>query len=372
MASAGETLLEQMRAETPEATSEEPVVNETQETPVEKPRRQRKPKPELSETPAEPVAETPDETPAPAEKPEWLRRVESDLGFQNATDEVEVRDRLVDFAVQQRQERERLEAEYQQKIRDLEYRQVASASERVPEKPQEDRKPWQPPVQYPAAAARYLDGADESGNPNWKPETPAEVRAQTEKYIAWRDDMREAMLHRPDVFFGEILPAFIDEHAKKVIEPFYEQRTAEQQRKQFFDSYASENAEWLYTKDPTTGQPSGQLSRTGQLFDQQVSAHLERGHSPQDAVRYARLDVQEQTGQAPWTPAAPSPDEIRAEKRKATLRKSQGGAMSVPQRTGSFTEPEDGTPQNGHVSPGQSLLNRMRREGIKPPFEAAT
>lgn len=369
MASVGAALLDEMKSETPETVPDEPIAD-AQETPAEKPRRQRKPKTELSavETePAateEPVVEATTEPTAAPEKPEFLRRLEADLGFQNVTDESEARDRLLDFALREKQERARLEAEYQQKLRDLEYRTVAQAGQQVPTTPASDRKPWQPPVEYPAAATRYLDGADENGQAKWKPETPAEIRAQTEKYVAWRDEMQEVMLHRPDRFFNEILPQIIKEQAQAIVEPFYEQRTEEQQKKAFFDEFAEQNATWLYARDPSTGKPEvGQLSRVGQLFDQHLAAHLERGCKPEDAVRYARLDVQEQTGQSPWAQqSAPSVDDVREESRKRTLRKPLNGAGSVAPRTGSFTEPESSRPQNGHLRAGE-LLRQQMHEG---------
>lgn len=367
MASVGEQLLEEMKSETPETVPDAPVVNETQDAPAEKPKRQRKPKSEVSDTPVEtqeePVAETAD-TPVTTDKPEFLKRLESDLGFQNVSDETEARDRLLDFALREKQERARLEAEYQQKLRDLQYQQTAAATK--PAEPTSERKAWQPPVEYPAAATRYLDGVDEQGNAKWKPETPATVRAQAEQFVAYRDDMRDVLLNRPDVFFNELLPQIIKEHAQQIVEPFYEQRTEEQQKKAFFDSFAEENATWLYARDPATGQPSvGQLSRVGQLLDQRIAVHLERGYGPEEAIEYAQYDVQRQTGQSPWVKqAAPTPSDIRAENKQKTLRKPLNGAGSVPQRNGSFTEPESGRPQNGHLRAGELLRQAMQQGDV--------
>lgn len=366
-----------MKSGTPEEVPDETVVAEqpvAEAAPESKQRRQRKPKEppaeEVATTPAETVAETtaPAEAPQQPQQPEWLKRLETDLGFQNVTDETEARDRLLEFALREKQERQRLEEDYQRRLREMEYRQVAQAGQQVPETPAAERKPWQPPVEYPAAAARYLDGADENGNAKWKPETPVEVRAQTDKFIAWRDDMRDAILNRPDVFFGEILPAFINEHAQKVIEPFYEERTAEQQKAAFFEEFKRQHAEWLFQKDPTTGRPGTALSRVGQALDQRVSFHLERGLSPQEAVEYAQFDVQRQTGMTPWVKTEPTPQEVRQQKKSELESRARGGANSIASRRGSFTEPEDARPQNGHVSPGRSLLQLARQEGVDLPY----
>lgn len=372
-ATAGETLLENISKEEPEGVAPEPVVEQASESVADPPkrRRQRKDEPvaEVATEPA-PEASIEPEVAPPSETPEWLGRVQ-ELGLQNVKDEADARDRLIELTLRERQERERLESDYQRRLRELEYRQTAAATPQSPAVP--DRKPWQPPVDYPQAATRYLQGANEDGTPNWKPDTPAEVRAKTEQFIAWRDDIRDVLLNRPDVFFNEMLPQFIEEHSKKVIEPYYEQKTAEEKQQEFFGGYMQQNAEWLFAKDPMTGEPDSRvLSRTGELLNQRIQFHMDHGLSPQDAVEYAQYDVQRQTRQTPWAPPEPSPQQVREENKKKTLRKPLNGAGSVAQRSGSFTEPEAETPQNGNVSPGRRLLDRMHREGIQPPYAAAT
>lgn len=377
MASAGASLLEAARSTSPEEVDAVDQAVETTE-PESKPRRRRKPaaaEDQQAEETTAPVVETttePEQTAADAdpqpEQPEWLKRLETDLGFQNVGDENEARDRLLEFAVREKQERQRIEEDYQRRLRELEYRQVAAASQQVQEKPAEERKPWQPPVAYPEAAARYLV-RNEEGVADWKSDTPVEVRAQAEKYVAWRDEMQEVLLNRPDVFFSKILPQFIDEHARKVIEPFYEQKTAQQQVETTLRQFESENADWLFNTDPTTGRPSGTLSRLGQAVDERFRLHMSRGLSAQEAIEYAQFDVQRQTGQSPWvrqteqTPAA-----VREQKRAELESRGRNGARSVAPRKGSFTEPEDARPQNGHVSPGRSLMQLAHAEGASLPY----
>lgn len=366
MPSVGESLLEIMNSETPETVPDTPVVETTQEVSEDKPRRQRKPKAELATTPEAtdaPAETVTDASPEPVvpEQPAWLKRVESELGFQNVTDETEARDRLLDYAVREKAERQRLEEDYQRKIRDLEYRSVAAASQ-PQTTPEPERKPWQPPVEYPAAASRYLT-RKEDGTPDWKSDTPADVRAQTEKWVAWRDDIREMMLERPDEFLGKVLPQLIAEHAKGIVEPFYEERTAEQERVAYFRQFEQQNAAWLFAKDPQTGRASNQLSQVGSLLNQRLGVHLERGCSYDEAISYAQYDVQRETGQSPWAAqAAPTPDQVRAQNKQNTLRKPLNGAGSVAPRTGSFTEPESSRPQNGHLRAGE-LLRQAMAEG---------
>lgn len=369
MASVGEALLEEMKSETPEAVPDEPVVEQATAPVEEKPRRQRK-KPEAAEAPpAEPVAETPAEpapdAPAAPQQPEFLRRLQADLGFQNVTDENEGRDRLLEYTLRERQQWEQQRQDYERKLRDAEYRQTAQAAQQTPGMPAAERKPWEPPVAFPAAATRYLDGADEEGNAKWKPETPAPVRAQTEQFVAWRDEIRDMVWNRPDQFF-DMLGQLQDERAKKVIEPFYEERTAESQREAFFRQFEQQNAEWLYTQDPVTGQAGNQFTRVGALLNERVGYHLERGLTPQEAVDYAQYDVQRQTGQTPWLPAEPTPQQVRQQKKNELESRARGGANSIAPRRGSFTEPEDSRPQNGNLSPGRSLIQLARQQGVEP------
>lgn len=381
MPTAGETLLQKMN-ESPPSDMEDAISDAQPAEPVEtpKPRRSRKPKEEAAVAELEPEPAPPDEPqPEPQaagedatpEQPEWLRRLEAEAGFQNLTDPNDAGARAVEQLLRQKQEIE----EYQRKLRDAEYRQIAAAAQ-TPEPastPEQPKKPWQPPVEYPQNASRYLT-RNEQGLAEWKPDTPAEVRAHAEKWIAWKNDIAETLLERPDIFFNEILPKFIDEHARKVIEPFYEQKTAQERQAEFFAAFEQQHADWLFSKDPTTGQPDWRMfSQIGQLLNDRVGVHLQRGASPQEALEYAQYDVQRQTGQSPWTPpaAAPDPVQVREQNRQKTLRKPLGNAaQAVPQRSGSFTEPGDGTPQNGNLSPGQRLVDRMRREGIPPPYAA--
>lgn len=369
MASVGEALLEEMKSETPEAVPDEPVVEQTTAPTEEKPRRQRK-KPEAAEAPpAEPVAETPTEpapdAPAAPQQPEFLRRLESDLGFQNVTDENEGRDRLLEYTLRERQQWEQQRQDYERKLRDAEYRQTAQAAQQTTEKPAAERKPWEPPVAYPDTALRYIEKNAETGASGWKENTPAPVRASAEQWIAYCNDFNTMLQERPDLFWTQV-KELVRAESKEVVEPYYEQQTAAQQRETFFRQFEQQNAEWLYTQDPVTGQAGNQFTRVGALLNERVGYHLERGLTPQEAVDYAQYDVQRQTGQTPWLPAEPTPQQVRQQKKNELESRARGGANSIAPRRGSFTEPEDSRPQNGNLSPGRSLIQLARQQGVEP------
>lgn len=369
MPTAGETLLEAARDTAPDAAVA-PVSEPSVETaaPEAKPRRPRKPREqaaELTDTPVESqtdattAAETTTQEPA---QPAWMERLRTEFGFDNLTDQDDAINRAIEFAAQQRRDAEELEAWRRQNESFVNYGREYLANRPPEQKPVEQPKPWEPPVAYPEQAQRYLT-RKEDGTADWKPETPAEVRAQAEKFIAWREQMQDTLLNRPDVFFGTILPEFIKEHAKQVVEPFYEERTKQQQQQTYFTEYAAQNAEWLYTRDPVTGKPTQHLSQAGNAFDQAVSRHLQAGYTPQEAVEYAQFDLQRQTGATPWVKETPDPAEVRKQRNREHNKKPLNGAGSVTKRDGSFTD--TGTrPQNGNVGFGQSFIDRARREGL--------
>lgn len=346
-----------------EETVEETV--ETEDAPPEvveekKPRRRRKKADEVVEEPVDdaPVEETQEERPA------WMQRMHDELGFEDTddSDPDALIERAIEFAAQKRKQAEELEAWRRQNESFVAYGQQHLATQKPEDKTEQkpERKRWQPPVAYPENVGRYIETDEETGSISWKSDTPAEVRAQAEQFIAWKTDIVEMMANRPDKFFGEFLPEYIKEQVKGEIEPFYEERTRQQQAQDYLDRFSQENAAWLYAIDPQTNRPTQQLSQIGQLVDERLQYHMERGYSAEDALRYAQYDAQVQTGQAPWVKQT-QVEETRQAKRREHLRKPLNGASSLPKRNGSFTE---GEKQNADLPFGQRVLQRRNLEGI--------
>ena len=378
---AGETLVEAARNATAEVADAAPEADSTvvESTPQEtKPvRRPRKPREQAAELADAPVDTPVDDTPATeaGETPEWMQRLQSEAGFQNLSDPNDAANRAIDMLLQKQREAQELADWRRQNEPFVGYgREYIAQRPNQPEaKPTEQPKPWQPPVSYPDAVSRYVVKNEETGAPDWKPDTPSEVRAQAEKFLAWRDGLIDMLTTRPDKFLSEVIVPLIREEGKNVVEPFYEERTQQQREQEFFGTFARENAEWLYARDPQTGKPTQYFSQAGQTLNELIGELRKDGMPYDRALRVAQLEMKEQLGGvAPWEAAAPDPLQTREQKKREHNRKPLNGAGSVAQRNGSFTEPEVARPQNGNVGFGQSFLDRARREGMDLKTIAST
>lgn len=309
-----------------------------------------------------PVADSAPETssPAAADAPAdpFLQRLEQELGFTDLKDRTDAETRLVQFAAEQRREREQLEA-WRRENEPL----VGYGREYIANRPATQQqspaaaelKPWQPPVEYPADAERRYLERDESGGVKFKDGTPAEARAQIERYVAYRDGLVEMFATRPDQFIEKVLIPLIDERSKGVIEPFYNERTAEQQAQSYYEQVAEENRDWLYAKDPRTNQPTQQLTERGKLFDQKIAYYAQFGMSPQEAVRLAKRDVDEQVAPPVKTTVAATTEQRRRE-HVNNARKPNG----VPRnRIGSYPQPGERRPQNDNGGFGADFVDEL-------------
>ncbi len=298
----------------------------------------------------EPVAAAEPESPA-AESTDptdpLLQRLETELGFTGIKDRADAEERWFQYTLDQKRQAEEAAAWRRDNEQLVGYGREYLAAREQP-KPQqaqaEPPKPWQAPVEYPDQLAnRYLTKDAESGQTTFKPDTPASARAEIESYVAWRDGLVDMLASRPDQFIKQILIPLIDERSKGVIEPFYNERTAEQQAKSYYAQVAEENADWLYAKDPRTQQATQQFSERGKLFDQRIGYYQQFGMPPQEAVRLAKRDVDEQVQAAPAP--VPSPAAAAEQRRREHVNGARKNA--VPRnRVGSYPQPGERRPQN--------------------------
>lgn len=324
------------------------------------------------------AADIADFTQSPAEEPEspapqvddagevsdpFLKRLSDDFGFSDLKDRADGEERLIAFAAEQKRERDEYEQWRRQNEPLVGYGRQYLESRQPEPKPQEQPKPWQPPVSYPDQATRYLTRNEQTGAVEWKPDVPGPVRAQAEQFIAWREGIVDMLTSRPDRFVSEFLLPLIDDRAKTVVEPFYEQRTAQSAEQQFLESYSQQHATTIFRVDPRSNQPvPGVLSDRGDLLWQRYQYLRERGLQPQEAMQYAESDVDRQVGPI----ASPTKTTVAAtaeQRRREHVDRARNGKVpnAVRNRTGSYPQQGERRPQNDNGGFGSDFLEELER-----------
>ena len=326
------------------------------------------PSTEVAETPPETPVETPPEQPAEttAAQPEdpFLSRLTTELGFENVTDRSDAEQRLIDAYAEAQRELDEQLAWRRENESLVGYGRQALA--RQPQQREEPKpaKPWEPPVAFPEQAQRYIV-KDEAGVAGWKPDTPQEVRAQAEKFIAWRDQIVDTLATRPDQFF-KLITDLIDERSKSVVEPYYEQKSRQQREEEYLLRYEEQNAAKLYRADPRTGQPVyGQFSERGAYLQQRFFVHRQNPNlTVEDAVRYAEFDVEQATrssapAQAPTTNLAAQAEQ----KKRAAVARGNGRTNGATgrNRIGSIPQPGETRTQNDNGGFGEDFVEELMR-----------
>ncbi len=308
---------------------------------------------------APPEAAAP-ETPA---APSIVDRVKQ-LGFQNVEADAEAVDRLVAAYEQERKRAAEAETIARALAAD---RSAPKAPELNSEEPKKGTW-WNPPqVDTALISAFQVQGPD--GKPTFRDNTPPEVVQQAEKAAAFYQKWARDIIENPD----KVLPNII----LSVVEPWFDKKYSsvqqQQQQETVRDQFLRENGEWLFAKDPLTGQ-AGDLSPDGKKYEGWLTEAAEMGISDfsaqikyANALRSAELAAAKAAAPAPPAPPAPAPEpEKPVDKRMELLRRATNG---TPDRGGSFPAPgaTPATPQNRNVSAGDKLLARMRQEGTLLP-----
>lgn len=151
-----------------------------------------------------------------------------------------------------------------------------------------------------------------------------------------------------------------------------EERLSSMQTQSFVDKFESDNADWLYVKDQTTGQLN--MTEKGREFYDAISQLKQNGISdPRTLIDFAKRmvaaadtlqpsqgqqQVQPQPHQAPAEQT--SPEQVSAEKQKSFLENAMDKARHSPS-SGGFTTPAPDHP----VNVSETELNSMFVSGFK-------
>lgn len=293
-----------------------------------------------------------------------LQRLTTEFGYENVTDRSEAEQRLLDDYAQTRRELDEQRAWRRENEALVGYgRQALVSQPQQTQAQQPEPKPWEAPVEYPEAARRYLTKNIETGAAEWKPDTPAEVRAQTEKYVAWQQGIIETITERPDQFF-KIIADMIDDRAKTVVEPFYEQRTKQQREEEFLSRYEQDHAAKIYRSDPRTGQPVyGQFSERGWMLNERLAFHRKNPNlTVEEALQYAEFDVERATaGKAPAAPVTQPATTAEQQRRAAVARGNRRNGHVGRNRVGSIPQPGELRTQNDNGGFGAEFVEELER-----------
>lgn len=357
------------------APETKPSVTEQVTNPVES-----ESEPPVTEDPApiepEPTPEVTDELPAdPPASPTSLGALLQNHGFQDVDDESAI-PRLEAFMQQTQQERDQIaqlrnELEEQRRInaairahQELNTPHDAAARTQQPQAQDQEEKPWWNPPQFSEQTVqKYRMRNPETGQDEWAPNTPTEVRNQFEAYQVYVEDWANRLFHDPVSVFSEMEQRIISK-IQPEIQQTYEQRTADQQRQDRIHSISQEN-EWLWAVDPVTNQMVDSLSEKGRAVESMagslIANGLDRVMAYETAVNFHKptpVESQQQVQQQARNDAAQKADERREE----LLRRSR----PTPSRGGSLqTAPDDPVPapQDPKLSYGQQLIQHLNEAG---------
>ena len=363
--------------------------------------------PAEASTPAEPVAAeatptpaaspashgelstgTPAATPAAAATPAlspFMQKV-SELGFVDVKDENDAHERLLQALETSAQEK----AAYEQRVKELDqYARYGREYLQQQQDPafqqfQAQRQPQQQPAEakqnewcsIPSIdkdrIAKYRELDPTTQEWKWKDGTPADVRVSAESYAAEVEKWQSDILTNPK----ETLTKAIESVARELYQKEFQHFQTQQEVQSFAQQVKTQNADWLYAKDPRTQQPlinpaDGQpfYSQEGQRVVKFLEHAQQIGISdPREQWNYALALSQFNGGgqqlAAPSAPAAPAatPQQTVQTNQVALLRRA---AQSNPGRGGSVPGREEKPrSQNPQQRPGVKLLDQLDRDGV--------
>ena len=210
---------------------------------------------------------------------------------------------------------------------------------------------------------------------DWKPNAPRELVTRAEDYVEYHNKWKEDILQKPK----EVLPKIIEEEFDKLFADRYGSMIdvyQEQQREQQTINEAAEiskrNADWVYQRDPRTGDfardYNGQmiLTNEGEEAVQYINELRQNGITEPKrlwdlasqllAGKLAQRKLDQTTQDLQYSRAA----------QERNMRHLQRGAGYIPNRGGSSAPPENPSPtsQNQNLSAGEKLRQQALTDGL--------
>lgn len=252
--------------------------------------------------------------------------------------------------------------------------QLRTREQPSPQVHQEEQRPSDPLSQIvnewedPAFANQYIE-EDEDGNRFISDAADEETRERIlgidKKLKKWQEVLQDPRS------FAKAIDQRVDAMISEKFETNYQQKQTQAQETQVVDSFVSGNADWLYLKDPATGN-FVQDPRTGE-FVYSDRGHQFLGHmnnvaqdgvsSVSSQIRYASMamGVSPAGGADQGQSGAPSSSQAMAENQRAAMR---GRSNTSRGRQTSFngvnTEAASGPTGRNQMSFGEETLAAMK------------
>ncbi len=281
-----------------------------------------------------------------------------DLGFQGVEKDDEALERLL-AAYEQEKKRA---AESETIARALAAERVAPPKAEATPEPEKPRTTWwnPPKVDQTLIQAFQVPGPD--GRPTFRDNTPPEVLRQAELATAHYQKWARDIIERPDV----VLPQIIREEAERLFEEKFNSVQQKTKQEGVREQFLRENGDWLFAKDPLTGQ-QGDLTPEGKKYDAWLSEAYNLGIEDFGAqIKYANaMRSADAATRAAAAAQTPKPEETNETKKLDLLRRGGGN----PDRGGTFPAPgaKSTPPQNRNLSVAEKLRDRMRQNGVLIP-----
>lgn len=242
----------------------------------------------------------------------------------------------------------------------------------------DDGKWWSPPQVDESELQKWrtpLQQGDGSWQWGWREDTPKDIISKANSFVDYHEQWAEDLTRRPH----EVLPRIIEEEFDKLFIDRYgslldqaQQQQDVQSREQHIKSINERNADWVYQKDPTSGQymrdHTGRLSLTPE--GQQVIGYINqlRQGGMQDPDQLWQTSTQMLAGQMANTRLGEMQQQMAAQQstQDRNVRHLQRGAGYIPNRGGSVAPPENPSPnsQNQHLSAGDKLRQQALSDGL--------
>lgn len=315
-------------------------------------------KPVSDDTAPDTEANSQESTPEPTEPetPSFIDQAR-ELGFENIESEADAQARILQAYREVSERQQQLQAEnqqyqtIQQQLEELR-NQVAPKQEPAPV---DSDDPWQRVTQFDLERAKlFADGTDEKGNVNWKPGTPADVIQGYENYQSEQDRFYRTLAQRPEEIFEKPIQHIVDKLLNERLQQV-QQQTAQQTAQQ---QIIEQNKDWLYAKDPITGQiDTNRLSKRGELVDAEMTKLMERGV---DDIAYAFDLANRIVPQAPQQTQQVAPSNGNTTPTLDPAAQKKREFVEQTNRGGSFQQ--EGNTQNRTLSNRDTIREALLKE----------
>lgn len=255
---------------------------------------------------------------------------------------------------------------YQDQLRVREQPQVAKEPE--PASPPDPLSEIVDDWEDPSFANQWIE-VDEDGNRVIREDADEETR---EKILGLDRKLKkwQQVLQDPRAF-AQAIDQRVDSMINERFEANYQQKQTQAQESQVIDSFISSNSNWLYLKDPATGEFVSD-PRTGEfIYTDQGNQFL--GHmnsvaqdgvsSVSSQIRYASMAMgigSPQSGQGPDSGSPPSSQAMAQSQRSAMRGRTNTARGRQSSFNGVSTEPASGPTGRNQMSFGEETLAAMK------------